>query len=84
MNRRQIKRIEFFFEFNFQITYRFDKQNIEFDNLTKRFQILFANNNDVRKQYLHQTILKNKYLNEKIRTIIFVAFKLINEKKKFN
>ena len=83
LNRRQVKWIEFLFEFNFQITYRFDKQNIKFDNLTKRIQNLFTNDNDVRKQYLYQTILKNKYLNEKIRAIISVAFKLMNEKKKF-
>ena len=51
LNRRQIKWIEFFFKFNFQITYWSKIQNTKFNNLIRRFQKFFVNNFDEKKQF---------------------------------
>ena len=82
LNRRQIKWVEFLFEFNFQIIYRSSVQNIKLDNLTRRSQNLSTNDNDSRKQYQHQTLLKAKHLNKSVRVVIVVVSKFINEIEK--
>ena len=41
LNRRQARWVEFLSKFNFQIIYRFDVQNIKFNNLTRRFEFFF-------------------------------------------
>ena len=66
-------------EFNFYIIYRPDKQNIKFDNLTKRIKNLFENKNDDRIQYRYRTILKNDNLNEEIKNAIQMTSLLLNE-----
>ena len=48
LNSRQAKWVEFLSKFNFRIIYRFDKQSIKFDNLTKRVKDLSKNKNDDR------------------------------------
>ena len=57
-------------------------QNTKFDNLTRRSQNLSTNDNDTRKQYLHQTLLKIKHLNKDVRVVIVVVSKLMNEIEK--
>ena len=70
LNRRQIKWTKFFFEFNFQIIYRFETKKIKFDNFTRRSQNLFANDFDERRQFNNQIIFKFKNLNLEIRNAI--------------
>ena len=82
LNRRQVRWTKLLFEFNFQIIYRSSVQNIKLDNLTRRFQNLSTNNNDARKQYLQQTLLKIKHLNKNVRVVIVVVSKLMNEIEK--
>ena len=54
-------------------------QNIKLDNLTRRSQNLSTNDNDSRKQYQHQTLLKAKHLNKSVRVVIVVVSKFMNE-----
>ena len=70
LNRWQVKWIEFFFEFNFQITYRLKIQNTKSDNLIRRFQKFFVDNFDEKKQFNNQVIFKSKNLNLEMRNAI--------------
>ena len=64
-NKKQTRWIEFLFEFNFVIIYRFDKQNTKFDNFTKKIENLSTNKNDERKKHNHKRLLKKKTFEQK-------------------
>ena len=67
-------------KFNFQIIYRFDIQNIKFDNLTHRFENLFENTSNDRIKYHFQTLFKRKNLNQEIRNVINLISNSMNER----
>ena len=70
MNRRQVKWIEFFAKFNFQITYKFETKSIKSNNFIRRSQNSFVDNFDERRQFNNQTIFKFKNLNFEVRNAI--------------
>ena len=80
LNRRQIRWVEFLSKFNLQIIYRFDVQDIKFDNLTRRFKKNFKNVLNDRIKYNFQTLFKKKSKQE-IRNVINFISNLMNERQ---
>ena len=58
LNRRQARWGEFLSKFNFRIAYRPERQGIKLDSFTRRPSDLPKDDDDDRRQYQHQTILK--------------------------
>ena len=81
-NKRQARWTKFLFEFNFLITFRSDKQNIKTNNLTRRIEDLFVNEDDERKIHNRKRLLKNEHLNRKIRKVVELISMLLNESEK--
>ena len=69
-------------EFNFKIAYKFEIQNIKFDNLIRRSQNFSKKHDNKKHQYNYRTLLKTHHLKSKIKKIIAIIFALINENKK--
>ena len=84
LNRKQIRWIEFLFEFNFKITYKSNVQSTKSNNLIRRFANLFEfdDNDDERKKYNYVTFLKEKHLNKKIRNVVNLVVAFLNEIQK--
>ena len=68
LNRRQVRWIKFLSKFIFQITYRFDVQDIKFDNLIRRFEFFFKNASNDRIKYNFHTLFKKRIWNKKFET----------------
>ena len=68
-------------KFNFQIIYRFEIQDIKFDNLTRRSENLSKNVTDERTQHNHQMLLKDKNLSVEVRNVIELISDLMNERQ---
>lgn len=79
LNRRQARWAEFLSEFNFKISYRPGNQGTKPDSLTRRTGDLPENQDDERVQYQHQTLIKDKHVDEGIRVAVALAPILIDE-----
>ena len=79
LNRRQARWAEFLSEFNFRITYRPGKQGTKPDSLTRRIGDLPEDDNDERRQFQHQIMLKAKHLDQGVREAISLASILLDE-----
>ena len=51
LNRRQVRWVEFLFEFNFRIIYRSEKQGMKSNSLTRRLDDISENETNDRKQH---------------------------------
>ena len=81
LNRRQARWAEFLFEFNFKISYRPGTQGTKPDSLTRRVGDLSEDDNDDRRKYQHQVMLKRENLDEGVRRAVNLAFMLLNEQE---
>ena len=81
-NRKQIKWIEFLTKFNFKIAYKFDVQKTKFDNLIRKFQNFFENNENEKQRYNYRILFKIHYLKFEIRKTIKMTSIFINKRKK--
>ena len=79
LNRRQARWAEFLSEFNFKITYRPGKQGTKPDSLTRRPGDLPEREDDDRRQYQSQVILKQQHLDEGVRHAIELSAMLLDE-----
>ncbi len=81
LNRRQARWAEFLSEFNFKISYRPGRQGTKPDSLTRRVGDLPESDEDDRRQYQYQLMLKPKHLDKGIRNAIDLAPMLLDEKE---
>ncbi len=81
LNRRQARWAEFLSEFNFKISYRPGRQGTKPDSLTRRTGDLPENDQDDRRQYQNQVMLKSKHLDEGVRRAIDLTPMLLDERE---
>lgn len=81
LNRRQARWAEFLSEFNFKISYRSGVQGTKPDSLTRRVGDLPEDDNDDRRKYQHQVMLKRENLDEGIMQAVNLAPMLLDEKE---
>lgn len=82
LNRRQTRWAEFLAEFNFKITYRPGTQDTKPDSLTRRSDDIPGNHDDERHKYNYRILLKEHYLDKRVRNAVKIAPKLMDEGEK--
>ena len=78
LNQHQARWTKFLLKFNFRIIYRSDTQDIKLDNLTRRIQNLSASNDDARRQFQQQIILKKSHLKSDMNKAINLVSTILN------
>ncbi len=81
LNRRQARWAEFLSEFNFKISYRPGRQGTKPDSLTRRNGDLPENDEDDRREYQNQVMLKPRHLDDGIRQAVNLAPMLLDERE---